>query len=303
MQPRSDLFAAAQSGDLEWIRGALHHDSSSIDQLDQKRWSALHHAADRGYRAVCEELLVAGADPNVRSGELVKAGDLRRDWYWEPGDTPLILAAAKRHRDVADLLLGSGGDVRIGNRWGWKALHAAVVSKDAQLVATFLTHGADPDVWCQMRNFDEELGWYTYGTALHVAALYGASDAARVLLHQGAVERGCLLTARTPLMYAAAAGQAEVIGVLCEHGSPPNVREHRYEYDAFLDYAPLHYAARNGHLAAVAFLLAHGAERRVRDSYSGQTALEMAEDAGFSEIIEILTAKPPFLDIRAGSHA
>jgi ankyrin repeat protein len=81
------------------------------------------------------------------------------------------------------------------------------------------------------------------------------------------------------LIYAAARGSTSVVELLCEFGADPTAREHRYEYDAFLDMTPLHYAARNGHAATVVALLKCGAEPRARESNSGLTAAEMASEA------------------------
>jgi ankyrin repeat protein len=290
--PLSQLIDAASVGDRESVRKALEAEPEIVDQLDEKRRSALHYAAEGGHRDACEVLLHAGADPNVRTGELVRDGELRRDWYWEPGETPLILAVGRGHASVAELLVECGADVRAQTRWGWTALHGAAGNNDQKLIDLLLTRGADPDAWCWMRSFDEELDWYYYGTPLHTAAAGGVADAVHGLMSHGAVERECSATRRTPLFYAAAYGRTEAIVALCEHGSSPNIREHRYGYgSAFFDYTPLHYAAHNGHAEAVVALLSHGAEPRALDSYSARPALEMAEDEGHAEVAGILLQK------------
>lgn len=286
------LIAAARTGDCDSVLGALEDNPDIVDRLDEKHRSALHYAAEAGHLETCKALLHSGADPNVRSGELVKDGDLRRDWYWDPGETPLILVVGQGHVAVAELLLECGADVRLQTRWGWTALHSAACSDDPQAIELLLTHGADPDVWCWNRSFDEELDWYYYGTALHSAAAWGAADAVRTLVSHGVVERECPATCRTPLFYAAARGQAAAIAALCDGDRSTTLREHRFGYGgAFLDYTPLHYAAENGHAEAVAVLLEHGAEPRARDSYSGRTPLEMAEDEGHTEVVRILLQK------------
>jgi ankyrin repeat protein len=287
--PLSELIAAAIAGDCDWVQRALDADPGIVDQLDQKHQSALHYAAEGGHRAACKILLDAGADPNVRSGKLEKDSNLRRDWYWDPGETPIMLAVGEGHFSVTEVLLECGSEVRLQTRLGWTALHSAASRNDLRLVELLLEHAADPDAWCWTRSFDEELDWYYFGTPLHMAAMCGGTDSIRTLLGHGAVERECCVTRRTPLFYAAARGRAEVIGALCEHGGNPKIREERYGYGgAFLDYTPLHYAAKNGHSEAVAALIERGAEPRARDSYSGRGALEMAEEGGHTEVVRLL---------------
>jgi len=56
------------------------------------------------------------------------------------------------------------------------------------------------------------------------------------------------------------------------------------------DYTPLHYPARNGHLKAVEVLLSF-AEPRAIESYSKQTALQMAIENKHNDVVKLLRLK------------
>lgn len=291
------LHLAAQFGDIDLLRCQLSDTACEVDALDKdKLWTSLHFAANSGHHEVCQELLMHSADPNVRSGSLVKDGELRRDWYWEPGHTPLMLAALSGHFDVVQVLISMGADVNIKDATSGTALHAACCCNAPKIVEFLLSKGSKMDVDSTLRDFDEELGWHFMLTPLHVAANCGSVDAARQLLEHGAKINECWITKRNPLIYAAARGHADLILLLCKFGGNPNSRECRHEYGYFIDWTALHYAAKNGHAEAATVLLKCGAEPRVRESLRGQTALEVAEEAGHEEVVAIIRKKMPKRD-------
>lgn len=250
----------------------------SHHERDEQGWTPLHHAAARGKDEVCRSLLHQGADANVRSGRLVRDGPLRRDWHYEPGETPLLFAAELGHSAVVKVLLELGAQADLHDNSQWGALHAAVVGGPADLIEVLTRAGAEINLQCWRRSFDEELGWFFVNTPLHLAALRNDADAAEVLISCGANIAACWVDRRTPLFYAAARGATAVVELLCASGADPNAREHRHAHGFFIDMTPLHYAARNGHRDTVEALLRHGAEPKARDSHSGLTAEEFAAD-------------------------
>jgi cytohesin len=256
----------------------MQQGDSTIQCRDERGWSPLHHAAAKGDSESCWNLLLQGADANIRSGELVEDGPLRKDWYWDPGDTPLLLAAENGHVEAVKALIEGGARVALANVNGWGVLHAAVVADSAMLVTLLLDAGASPTAYCQIRSFDEELGWYFVQTPLHLAALRNSPAATAALIGGGANIGAWRIDRRTPLFYAAARGCTSVVDLLCAHGADPNQREHRYEHGCFLDMTPLHYAARNGHTDIVESLLRRGAEPLMRESHSGLTAAEITNE-------------------------
>ena len=193
------LYHAAQCGDVDLLRRILADPDCTVDAIDKvKRWAALHFAADSGHLDACRVLLSHSADANIRCGELIEDGDLRKDWYWEPGHTPMMLAARGAHVNVVELLIKMGADVLVEDTMSWTALHAACVCNESQIVELLLLKGANTEVSCSFRHFDEELGWHFILTPLHVAANNGSVEAAARLLEHGAAINSCWITKRTP---------------------------------------------------------------------------------------------------------
>lgn len=241
---------------------------------------ALHLAAEDGNLERVQSLLSASVDPNVRTGE--------------QGETALMYAAGSGCVEVIRVLVAAGAVVNAKTtQESWTALHAACVAKDRDAVELLLSLGADPNVYSFHRSFDEErLGWSFVGTPLHVVAANGCVEVAELLVSKRAsVNAAWSADRRTPLFHAAAYGHAALIELLCMHGADPNSREHRHAYENFFDKTPLHYAAENGHVDAVTMLLFHKAEPRAVESYSRQTAVQMARAAKHKEVVKLLTER------------
>lgn len=182
----------------------------------------------------------------------------------ERGDTPLIAAIYARAEDVVKLLLDRGAAANMfeSAALGDTATVAAMLKADPTLVNTY--------------SYD---GW----TALHLAAHFGQTDAARLLLDSGA---DVLARSRNPLdnmpLHAAVAGgeRVDLARLLLEHGADPNAIQHG-------GFTPLHEAAQNGSLEATRLLLEFGADPSIL-SGSGQTARQLAAEQGHVEVAALL---------------
>ena len=121
-------------------------------------------------------------------------------------------------------------------------------------------------------------------TPLHLAAFYGKTDAARLLLDRGADvdARGAGWMIGPALQSAISGRHPAVVGVLLAAGADPNVRQ-------ALGWTPLHGAAHNGDLASTRSLLAAGADpHAVNDE--GRSVLELAVEAGDAPTIDVIRA-------------
>lgn len=117
--------------------------------------------------------------------------------YMYGGDTPLHMAAAAFHRELATLLIANGADVRSRNRRGAEPLHyAADANKrdpaaQAETIGYLLSAGADPNAI--------DLS----GVApLHRAVRTRSTAAVRALLDGGADVRRKNRSGSTPLVLA-----------------------------------------------------------------------------------------------------
>ena len=110
VQVRPDaLHRAAQSGDLESLKEVLATDIE-VDRRDGQGWTALMHAANKGYSLLVELLLGTQADPDVQAPD---------------GATSLFIAALHGHSEVIELLMEAGADITIRGPKGKTATEVA----------------------------------------------------------------------------------------------------------------------------------------------------------------------------------
>jgi ankyrin repeat protein len=111
-------------------------------------------------------------------------------------------------------------------------------------------------------------------TALHLAAFFGAPEAAALLIQRGAevdaLGRGWMTG--TALHSAVSRLQSDVVRILLEAGANPNVRQSA-------GWTPLHAAAMNGDLTSVELLLAAGADPTARND-EGRSVADLVEESG-----------------------
>ena len=291
------LLNALRDADLQaasaLLSGGADANAKDDDGLTALMYAAMYAGAD------CVKLLLAqGADPKAKSKSDV---------------TALMLAIG--HADKVKLLLAKGAEVNAKSKQGHTALtiaagRASGSEESAEVVRILLDNGAD----------------LTAGNILGAAARSGDIKVARLLLERGAdpndrnniggpppmsTKRASerqrtggapfmppLLgafgnTGATPLMYAALAGNTEVIKLLLGKGADVNARDSG-------DGAALILAAAMGDAGTVKLLLEKGADAHVRNEY-GYTALMCAAAAETNdpELIKALLAARAEIDVKA----
>lgn len=97
----------------------------------------LMHAVDQGDSAAVSSFLDRDLDANTQFPII--------------GSRPLILAAAKGHQGVVELLLDRGAQVNASDYTGWTPLHAAIYGGHAEVVQLLLERGA---------HFEHSHHWY-----------------------------------------------------------------------------------------------------------------------------------------------
>ena len=186
--------------------------------------------------------------------DAVKAGDAARvralidkrvnvNERQQDGTTALHWAVDRDQREIVQMLIRAGADVKATNRYGATPLWLASVNGNAKTIAMLLEGGAD----ARSANADGE-------TALMVAARTGKTDAVNLLLARGAdpnAKEGW--RGQTALMWAAAEGHAAVIDLLVGRGADLKAR-------STAGFTALLFAAREGRIAAVDALLEAGAD-------------------------------------------
>jgi ankyrin repeat protein len=130
----ADLIEAARYGEVREVQQFI---STGVDvnAKDEYHAAALHYAVQLEDLTLCELLIDAGADVDIRS----KYG------------TPLLIAAGRGNIDLMNLLVSRGTDVDASDN-GWMALHGAVLKGHLQAAQYLLSEGAEV-------NARDSLGW------------------------------------------------------------------------------------------------------------------------------------------------
>lgn len=222
--------------------------------------------------------------------EAIGAGDMmrvQRERYRDPdfsartedGESALLIAARKGHRDIVGFLLDQGADVNRPGGHGITALHVAARDGRQGLATLLLERGADPNAAADSNS-----------TPLMEAAVRGRRELVDLLVRAGAeLDR----TDRDGLTAAALGYRARNIGLvgeLIEHGASPDISLH--------DDTPLLIGAiRDQHSALVERLIAHKADVTITDD-AGRTPLHAAIRVGDRRTIHWLLEAGAPMDAR-----
>jgi ankyrin repeat protein len=295
----------------------LLHKGADVNARDNKGYSVLIYAAETAPSTARSDifhlLLNKGADPHAsdkegRTALMSVAGlgteheaivlsmlktlfrkhvDINRKTSY--GSTALTDAATAGNAPVVQQLLEHGAQVDAIDDYGWTPLIWAIERVGTlDTVRLLLRHGADA-------THRDKAG----RTPLMWASERGKPAIVELLLtKQGDVDpRGPL--GETPLMIAAGARDIEIARVLLKHGAKINNQD--LEGLTPLMWAvlscgipqPFHTEGDKGppdlkrDLPIVQFLLKSGADRQLKNK-AGKTALELAEEIGYSEMVPYL---------------
>ena len=113
------------------------------------------------------------------------------------------------------------------------------------------------------------------------AALEGRTEAVKASLRRGADVSARDSQGRTPLMFAVINGHADTVKALLEHGADVNVKADDGGTALIL-------AACGGDAEIVRALLDKGADVVGKFTLTGKTALALAEEHGYTVIVELL---------------
>jgi ankyrin repeat protein len=225
------------------------------------------------------------------------------------GITPLLMAIANDHMNVAQFAIEQGAGVNVVDWYGRTPLWTAIetrnmdvdngtfengVDRDAALalIRLLLNKGADPGVRVrevppirrQMLRVTGSLAWVdvTGQTPFFTAALAGDVTVMRLLLDYGADPYVATYGGTTPLM--AAAGMNWVVDQTYDEGPKALLEAVKLCYDLGMDVnavnemglTAVHAAANRGSDDIITFLVENGARLDVKDK-EGRTPLTWAE--------------------------
>ncbi|VDI79941.1 Hypothetical predicted protein [Mytilus galloprovincialis] len=256
---------------------------------DQQGFTPLCVAAGMGKKALCQMLLTYGADPNKRS---------------LAGVFPLYWASYNRFPDVVKVLCDFNADVNLQNNNGWTSLYVACRNGSTDIVDLLLQQKADPNIL--QKNFGV--------SPLFEAVSRGQLGTVKMLLDHHANFKE-LLNGRYCLCEAVERGHTDVVRVLLEYGSDPNVSDQDDNYPLLLAtsinnvditsvlvrfganinqcskhlHTPLSIASYFGRASLVKYLLENGADIS-SDNDNNETALHIAVRSTNPKVVELLLA-------------
>lgn len=233
--PLTALHGAVKSGNSEITAYLLNH-HAEINAPNETYGSPLYVAAENGYHAIVQQLLVRKADANLHGGievtalnaavcngdlEIVKllvgnGAELNPSVEYEDGNA-LGAACSYGHAEIAEYLLQQGCDFTKKDSEGSSPLEAAAEGGYADIVKLLLQYDKDPE---------------SHERALVKAAENGEVDVVLVLVAE------CPTIKRSDAFYSAASsGYTGVVKALTNAGVEPDVLEKSlyeavdYQYD------------------------------------------------------------------------
>src|SRR5213595_3475488 len=200
--------------------------------------------------------------------DAIKAGEFERvkamvsadpaliDAHNRGGESAILTAVYHRQKEIVNLLVARGAALSI-----FEACAAGELERAERLVsaATINAYSAD--------------GW----TPLHLAAFFGHTKVAELLLARGAdvSARSRNPNGNTPLHAALAGNHKFVAGLLIGGGADVNAPD-------AAGWRPLHLAAANNNLDAIKALIAQGADAAAGNG-EGKTPLSLAQEKNHRE--------------------
>lgn len=315
------LMSASSEGRLGAVQRLLDAaGAQTLEERDQKGWTALYHAASRGHEEVVHHLLSRGAEANPSS---------------HAGTTALMTACNRGHMGVVKILLqyviGAGLEETDEDGATVPSPHAAVpqdvmslpfseqTQGDCQIhTGTPLMHtlwqgllgmaqkvkqalggqdrgGIDYDTWMALHHAAEEghepMPTHPLIDQTHEDDLDVGGDGEGSGILEGVVRRmgGVGLEARdatgwTALFHAANGGREEVVSLLLSKGAQP-------DSVTYAGRTALMTAASLGHLGVVKVLVKYMRRGLDERDFHGWTAIYHAAAAGQEEVVAFLLGK------------
>lgn len=312
------LHYAAETGHRETAR-ILIRGGAKVSTRDWEGWTPLHRAAARGQAAVLELLLESGAEVDERSFDYDKSALIWAAEIGRPeiirillchganislqdcsGETGLHYASQSGNLAAVRVLLDHNAPLEVRNIHGHtpldnaehqgvvrailmnliqrktppgsegSALRLAVLRGDYAMLQGILD---SPQEFSPIEAPNDD-------TPLHLAAMEGHRELARLLIAKGFDVNARGNGEGTPLHRAATLGHTSVVQLLLEKGADVNAK-------TGLGSTAFDYAALNGHLAVIRLLL-QTKQVNINAFNDGSTPLLRAANYGHSAVVRLL---------------
>ena len=242
------LHIVSAKGRTETVRYLVGLKDVDVNIADDKGYTALHSAVDKGHVDVVQVLIDAGADIDAKNNM---------------GRSPLFWAWKRGKLDIVKVLVKAGADVCVTDNKGDTCLSLTAANGRTETVR-YLVGLPEVDV-----NIADEKDF----TALHSAVDEGHVDVVQVLIAAGADIEAKDEMGRTPLHVASENGNMAIVKMLVKAGA--DVRVAQNEGDTYIDIA-----SAKGHTDTVRYLMNLPEVDVKQTDKLGNTALEAALEQG-----------------------
>ncbi|GFR58682.1 transient receptor potential cation channel subfamily A member 1 [Elysia marginata] len=286
----------------------------NLDVLDQRKNTALHLAVEAQSPEVVSLLAKSGADLNIDNAnhqkpihlavelsslEVVKVlldNGVDPNCRGETGNTPMHYAAGKDNGEIMRLLMKSGGKPCKKCDYGYYPIHIAAKCSAANameaIIEQALKCGYTREQILSFKDRENNL-------PLHAAVNGGDIKAVEVCLKAGASVKTPQDDGSTPLHFACAQGNMDMIKLM-EETQPDNFMEALFTVDV-MKMAPIHRAALFNHVAVLKYLLEHGADVDCRD-VQDRTPLLLAAGKGCWGAVQLLISNNADVNVKDGNN-
>lgn len=191
------------------------------------------------------------------------------------GTSALHWAVYYDNAEIVSRLLRAEADPDIQNEYGSSPMYEAAENGNAEMLQLLLEAGAD----VESPNLEGQ-------TALMTVARTGNLEAATLLIEHGAdVNRAEQWQLQTPLMWAAAQLQPEMIGLLIEKGANPNAVSKVRVWDRRVTAEPRPQRRPPGGWTALAYAARQGCADCVRELVAGGADINQVSPEGITPLL------------------